>query len=89
MLAIGELLVSANGCVSVWELRAGCSRDWLRPLHFGNSRTPAEVVRQVHTIWTPLEMIVGFVKLQFDLYTRVSMTGGATSPTGAVLSTRG
>lgn len=89
MLAIGELLVSANGCVSVWGLRAGCSRGWLCPLHFGNSRTPAEVVQQVQTIWTPLEMIVGFVKLQFDLYTRVSMAGGATSPIGAVLSMRG
>lgn len=89
MLAIGELLVSAFRGVGAWGLRARGSRSCLCPLHFGNSRRPAEFVRRVQTIWAPLEMIVGFVKLQFDLYTRVSMSRGATSPIGAVVSIRG
>lgn len=89
MLAIGNLFVSADGGVVVWELRAWCSRGWLCPLHFGNIRTPAEVVGRVQTIWTSLEMIVGFVKIQFDLYTRISMIGGASNPISAVLSMRG
>ena len=38
MLTVGELLVSANGAVSVWGLGAGCSRSWPCPLQFGNSR---------------------------------------------------
>lgn len=89
MLAIGELLVSANGRVSVWALGAGCSRGWLCPLQLGNNRRPAEFVRRVETIWAPLEMIVGSVKFQFDLHTRVSMTGGAMSPIGAAVAIRG
>lgn len=89
MLAIGDLLVSAIGLVSVWALRARCSRGWLCPLRFGNNRRPAKFVRRVQTIWAPLEMIVGFVKLQFDLYTRVSITGGAMSPIGPIVSIRG
>ena len=89
MLAVGELLVSAKGRVSVWALRAGCSMGWLCPFQFGNSRRPAEFVWRAQTIWAPLEMIVGFVKLQFDRSTKVSMTGGAASPIGAVVSMRG
>lgn len=89
VLAVGELLVSANGCVGVWDLGAGWSRGWLRPLHFRSSRSPAEFMRRVQAIWTPLVMIVGFVELQFDLHAGVSMTGGATSPISAVVSVRG
>lgn len=89
MLAVGELLVSANRGVGVRALGAGYSGSWLGPLQFGNSRRPAEFVRRVQAIWAPLEMIVGFVKLQFDLYARVSVTGGATSAIGAVVSIRG
>lgn len=33
-------------------------------------------------------MIVGFVEVQFDLYSRVSMTRGAASPIGDAVSVR-
>ena len=88
MLAIRELLVSANGGVGVWGLGAGSSRRWLSPLQFGNNRRPTELVRRVQTVWAPLEMIVGFVEVHFDLC-RVSVTGGAPGPVGAVVSMRG
>lgn len=89
MLAIGKLLVSANGGVSVWGLWAGCSRSWFCPLQFGNSRRPAEFVWRVQTIRAPLEMIVGFIELHFHVYTSVSVTRGATSPIGAIVCMRG
>lgn len=89
MLAAGKLLVSANGRVRVRELGAGRRRGFFCPLHFGNGGAqPAEVVRQVQTVRTPLKAIVGFVKVQFDLHARISMAGRVTNPVGAKFSVK-
>lgn len=89
MLAIGELLVIAHGGFSVRRLGGGCSRSCFSPLRFGNRGWPAEFVWRVQTVWAPLKMIVGFVKLCFNVSARVSMTRGATSPIGAKVSMGG
>lgn len=89
MLAIGELWLSANGAVLMRGLGAGCSTGWFCPLHFGNSKWPAGFMWRVQTIWAPLKVIVGFVEVQFSVYTRVPMARGATSPIGAVVCVGG
>lgn len=88
MLAVGELFVSANGRLSVWELGAGRFGSRLCSLRFGESRRPAEFVPEVQAVWAPLDVIVGSFALHFDLCGRVSLTRGAASPIGATVSVR-
>lgn len=89
VLAVIELLISADGRVTTWDLQAWSGEGRLRPLHLGRRRRPAAVVLQAQTTRTLPDVAAGFVKIQFDLCSSVSVAGGAPSLAGAVGSMRG